>query len=174
MTNEPMTFTAGHQRFASRASRGGMRFLLYDKITSLEKGVAVRGTKSFTLSEECFRGHYRKAALVPGVLLIEAMAQLLGWLIIYTHDFKLTTFMSLIEKVHIPARFRPGFTAEIHGRLISTSQTDSLGAAEIYLQGDCIASVERIIYSHSRSADAEELMQWFSYYSGLDKSEFQV
>jgi 3-hydroxyacyl-[acyl-carrier-protein] dehydratase len=151
-----------------------MRFLLYDKIINLEKGASVRGTKSFTLSEECFRGHYKKAALVPGVLLIEAMAQLLGWLIIYSHDFKLTTFMSLIEKVDIPARLRPGFTAEIHGRLISTSKTDSLGAAEVYLGGDRIASVERIIYSHSRSADAEDLKQLFSYYSGLDKTEFQV
>src|SRR4030067_3081914 len=98
-----------------------MRFLYYDKITHIEKGKSVIGVKAFSLSEEFFRGHFKKVALVPGVIFIEAMAQLLGWLIIYTHDFNLSAIMSLIEDVQISSHLRPGFIADIHGEIISTS-----------------------------------------------------
>ena len=70
-----------------------MRLLLYDSITELRPGESIKGTKSFCLSEECFRRHFSKEAIIPGVMFIEAMAQLLGWLIIHTHDFRLSAVM---------------------------------------------------------------------------------
>ena len=100
-----------------------MRFLYYDAVTHLEKGKSIIGVKTFSLSEEFLRGHYKKIALVPAVIMIEAMAQLLGWLIIYSHDFRLSPIMSLIEGVTLSPRLRPGFKAEIHGQILSTSKT---------------------------------------------------
>jgi len=79
--------------------------------------------------------------------MIEAMAQLLGWLIIYSHDFHLMPIMSLIEDVTLTPHLRPGFKAEIHGQVVSSSKRDSLGKAQIYVDGKVIASVGRIIYS---------------------------
>lgn len=149
-----------------------MRLLLYDKITTLQKGESITGIKSFTLSEECFRGHFSKRALVPGVLFIETMAQLLGWLIIYSHDFGLSPYMSLIEDVRIPFDLRPDFSAEIHAQLLSTSNTDSLGSAQMVVNGELIASMGRIIYSHNQKVNSADLIQLFSYYSGFDKSQF--
>ena len=55
-----------------------MRFLYYDRIDNIEKGRSITGVKTFTLSEEFFRRHFTKQALVPGVIYVEAMAQLLG------------------------------------------------------------------------------------------------
>lgn len=144
-----------------------MRFLYYDRVTTIEKGRSIIGTKSFALSEEFFRRHYTKKALVPGVICLEAMAQLLGWLIIYSHDFNLSAIMSLVEGVRLPANLRPGFTAEIHAELLSTSRRDSLGKARILVSGEEIASVERLIFSHVSKVDRSELMTRFSYYSGL-------
>ena len=144
-----------------------MRFLFYDKITRIEKGKSITGVKSFALSEEFLRGHFRKIALVPGVILIEAMAQLLGWLIIYSHDFKLSAIMSLIENVNISSNLRPGFKADIHAEIVSTSKRDTLGRARIYADGELIASMDRIIYSHFQMDNPEELLQRFRYYSGL-------
>jgi len=106
-----------------------MRFLYYDKVNDIEKGKSITGIKTFTLSEEFFRGHFKKEALVPGVIYIEAMAQILGWLVIYSHDFKLSAIMSLVEDIKVPSKLRPGFTAELHGEIISTSRRDSLGRA---------------------------------------------
>lgn len=146
-----------------------MRFLYYDRVTNIEKGKSIAGVKTFSLSEEFFRGHFGKIALVPGVIFIEAMAQLLGWLIIYSHDFKLSAIMSLIEDVDIPFNLRPGFKADIHAEIISTSSRDSLGKAEVYVDGKLIASMNRIIYSHFHKVNPEELSDLFHYYSGLER-----
>jgi 3-hydroxyacyl-[acyl-carrier-protein] dehydratase len=139
-----------------------MRFLFYDKITEIEKGKSITGVKTFALSEEFHRGHFSKIALVPGVILIEAMAQLLS------HDFQLSAIMSLIEDVKVPTRLRPGFKADIQAEIISTSRRDSLGRALVSVEGKPIASMNRIIYSHFHKINREELMERFRYYSGLD------
>ena len=73
-----------------------MRFLYYDRVNNIDKGKSITGIKTFTLSEEFLRGHFQKTALIPGVIYIEAMAQILGWLVIYSHDFSLSAFMSLV------------------------------------------------------------------------------
>jgi 3-hydroxyacyl-[acyl-carrier-protein] dehydratase len=150
--------------------RAIMRFLYYDSVTQIEKGRRIVGVKTFSLSEEFLRGHYKKIPLVPGVIMIEAMAQLLGWLIIYSHDFYLSAIMSLIGDVTLPSRLRPGFKAEIHGEIISSSKRDSLGKAQIYVEGDLVASMGRIIYSHFPLMNREDLIQLFRYYSGLKGS----
>ncbi len=144
-----------------------MRFLYYDRVKNIEKGESITGIKTFTLSEEFFRTHFTKKAVVPGVIYIEAMAQILGWLVIYSHDFKLSAIMSLVEGVTISSQLRPGFTAELHGEIISTSRRDSLGRAHITVNGETVASMDRIIYSHIHRADSENLVRLFEYYSGL-------
>jgi len=143
-----------------------MRFLLYDQIISMKKGSSIVGTRCFNLSDEYFRGHFKKQAFVSGVFYIEAMAQLLGWLIIYSHDFTLSPFMSLLDNVWLLPALRPSFMAEIHAQLVSTSPTDSLGKAQMYVEGKLIASVDRIIYSHSDKVNPPQLKQLFCYYSG--------
>jgi 3-hydroxyacyl-[acyl-carrier-protein] dehydratase len=144
-----------------------MRFLYYDRIDNIEKGKSIVGAKTFTLSEEFFKKHFKKQALVPGVIYVEAMAQLLGWLIIYSHDFKLSAVMSLVEDVTVPSTLRPGFTAEIHGEIISTSRRDSLGKAWITVDGETVASLSRIIYSHVPKVNSQDLANLFYYYSGI-------
>ena len=148
-----------------------MRLLLYDRITILAPGESITGIKSFCLSEEYFRRHFSKEALIPGVMFIEAMAQLLGWLIIHTHDFRLSAVMSLIEDVKVAPDLRPGFSAEISGRLVSTSMSDSLGSARMGVDGREIASIGRIIYVHSSMADQDALRRMFRYYGGWEGTE---
>jgi 3-hydroxyacyl-[acyl-carrier-protein] dehydratase len=145
-----------------------MRFLFYDRIDHIEKNSTITGVKTFTLSEEFLRNHFKKKAIVPGVIFIEAMAQLLGWLVVYSHDFKLSSVMSLVQDVSVPLDRRPGFSAKIHAELVSTSQRDSLGRAWITDKGQEIARVDRIIYSHVRHVNAHALKRLFYYYSGIE------
>ncbi len=151
-----------------------MRFLFYDKVAEIEKGRRITGLKSFALSEEFMRRHFTKKALVPGVIMIEAMAQVLGWLVIYSHDFRISAVMSLIEGVTVLPALQPGVTVEIHGEIISTSKRDSLGRAWITLEGRTIASLDRIIFSHFHKVNQEELINRFCYYSGMDKEQIQA
>ncbi|MGC8493330.1 MAG: hypothetical protein ACP5SH_16505 [Syntrophobacteraceae bacterium] len=147
-----------------------MRLLFYDRISGLVPGESITGTKTFCLSEEYLRNHFRKEPLIPGVIYIEAMAQLLGWLVIRTHDFRFSAVMSLVEDVTVAPDLRPGFSAEITGRLISTSRSDSLGSATMTVDGKEIASIGRIIYVHSRAADPDGLRALFRYYGGNTKN----
>ncbi len=150
-----------------------MRLLFYDTVSVLTKGKYIRGAKSFASSEEFLRRHFGKKALVPGVVHIEAMAQLLGWLIIHAHDFRVTAVMSLIQGASVPPRLQPGVTVEIHGEIVSTSTRDSLGRAWMTRDGETIATLDRIIYSHFPAPDPAELADRFRYYGGLDKTFVQ-
>jgi 3-hydroxyacyl-[acyl-carrier-protein] dehydratase len=58
-----------------------MRFFLLDKITRWEVGVAAEGLKNVALSEDFFDDHFSRRPVMPGVLIIEGLAQLSGLLI---------------------------------------------------------------------------------------------
>ena len=51
-------------------------FLLVDRVTSIEPGVGAKGYKNLTANEEFFQGHFPHKPIMPGVLMIEALAQL--------------------------------------------------------------------------------------------------
>ena len=58
-----------------------MRFFLLDKITRWEVGVAAEGVKNVALSEDFFDDHFPRRPVMPGVLMLEGMAQLSGLLL---------------------------------------------------------------------------------------------
>ncbi|MEJ2684943.1 MAG: 3-hydroxyacyl-ACP dehydratase FabZ [Candidatus Sulfobium sp.] len=53
-------------------------FLLVDRIVELEPGVRATGIKNVTINEPFFQGHFPDQPIMPGVLIIEAMAQVAG------------------------------------------------------------------------------------------------
>lgn len=72
--------------------------LLVDRITGYEKGKRIVGTKNVTINEPFFQGHYPGHPIMPGVLIIEAMAQVGGLLLmdqVDDPDSKVVYFMSM-------------------------------------------------------------------------------
>src|SRR5690554_8103709 len=53
-------------------------FLLVDRVTEVEKGKSIKGYKNISFNEPFFTGHFPDNPIMPGVLIIEAMAQLSG------------------------------------------------------------------------------------------------
>lgn len=53
-------------------------FLLVDRITDLQEGKSISGYKNVTANEEFFNGHFPGKPVMPGVLILEAMAQISG------------------------------------------------------------------------------------------------
>ena len=91
--------------------------LLVDRILEIDDGKRIVGLKNVTANEQFFQGHFPGAPVMPGVLIIEAMAQTAAVLVVHTlgpeSEGKLVYFMSVDN-----ARFRrpvfPPATLEIH------------------------------------------------------------
>jgi 3-hydroxyacyl-[acyl-carrier-protein] dehydratase len=58
-----------------------MRYFLIDKVTELVPGERIRGVKNVTLSDEILHDHFPDFPIMPGVLILEAAAQLAGFLL---------------------------------------------------------------------------------------------
>ncbi len=143
-----------------------MRFLLFDRITRLDPGKRIEGVKCVSLTEEYLRGHFDRTPLVPGSLLIEAMVQLLGWLIITRHDYKLLVVLSVLEDVQVDADIRPGSTLKLFGELQGTNPKGSIGNAWAEIDGKEVARIGRVVYGHFPHPRPEVLRQRFTYYGG--------
>ncbi len=91
--------------------------LMIDRVIKVVTGESAVGIKNVSINEPFFQGHFPLRPVMPGVLIIEAMAQTAGVLVVHTlgHEAegKLVYFMTIDD-----ARFRkpvtPGDTAYIH------------------------------------------------------------
>jgi 3-hydroxyacyl-[acyl-carrier-protein] dehydratase len=91
-------------------------FLMIDKVLNLVADERATGVKNVSINEHYFQGHFPQRPVMPGVLIIEAMAQTAAVLVVHTlgpsFEGKLVYFMSVDE-----ARFRkpvfPGDTLHV-------------------------------------------------------------
>lgn len=122
-------------------------FLLVDRIVEYEEGKRVVGIKNVTLNEPFFQGHFPGAPVMPGVLIIEAMAQTAGVLMlgnIPDRDSKLVFFTGIdgakFRKPVVPGdqlrmelvvlRYRPRYIklrgqAYVDGHLVAEAEISS-------------------------------------------------
>ncbi|MGB1007522.1 MAG: 3-hydroxyacyl-ACP dehydratase FabZ [Thalassobaculaceae bacterium] len=92
-------------------------FLLVDRLVDIVKGERAVGIKNVTVNEPFFEGHFPSRPIMPGVLIVESMAQTAGCLVLHTlgtdADNKLVYFMTIDD-----ARFRrpvtPGDQMRVH------------------------------------------------------------
>lgn len=100
-------------------------FLLVDRILELEPGKRIVGLKNVTINEQFFQGHFPGAPVMPGVLIIEAMAQAAGVLIyreLPDRDQKLIYF-SGIENAKFRKPVVPGDQLRIEMEVLNRRST---------------------------------------------------
>jgi 3-hydroxyacyl-[acyl-carrier-protein] dehydratase len=86
-------------------------FLLVDRVLSLEKGKRIVGIKNVSINEPFFLGHFPGRPIMPGVLIVEAMAQLGGILALVSTPENLgkpAIFLLGLDKVRFRLPVTPG------------------------------------------------------------------
>ncbi len=89
-----------------------MRFVLIDRITAWEPGTRAEAIKNVTLSEDFFDDHFPLKPVMPGVLILEGVAQIAGLLLEESvrkeENRRVKALLSVIEKAKFRDFVRPG------------------------------------------------------------------
>jgi UDP-3-O-[3-hydroxymyristoyl] N-acetylglucosamine deacetylase/3-hydroxyacyl-[acyl-carrier-protein] dehydratase len=124
-------------------------FLLVDKIIFIDEATVV-GIKNVTYDESFFQGHFPEEAIMPGVLLVEALAQVGGVLVLNTVDEpeKYSTYFLKIDKVKFKQKVVPGDTvilkmelADIVRRGIVTMFGQAFVGNKLVVEGELTAQI---------------------------------
>ncbi len=118
--------------------------LLVDRITHFEPGRRIVGLKNVTINEPFFQGHYPGHPIMPGVLIIEAMAQVGGLLLMDTienPDEKVVYFMSL-NNVKWRRPVTPGDQLIFELELVQFRRSICKMRGEGYVDGRLVAEAE--------------------------------
>lgn len=102
-----------------------MRYLFIDCITELKSGKQIKGVKNVAMSEDFFEFHFPKNPVMPGVLMLEALTQLTGWLEAASSDFKNWFLINKVRKCNFYGFAFPGDQIELEVRLISETDADT-------------------------------------------------
>ena len=97
-------------------------FVLIDRILEREEGKRIVCLKNVTFNEEFFQGHFRDNPVMPGVLLIEAMAQASG-LLLRGEQAGMKVFLAQVKDVRFRETIAPGDSL-----LITATRTGGFGA----------------------------------------------
>jgi 3-hydroxyacyl-[acyl-carrier-protein] dehydratase len=118
-------------------------FLFVDKITRLELGKRATGIKYLTMEDDFFRGHFPGKPIMPGVLIVEAMAQVGGVMMLAPEENrgKLAYFLAA-ENVKFRKTVIPGdeLTLEVEADKIK-SRTGKV-RAKAFVDGKIVAEAD--------------------------------
>jgi UDP-3-O-[3-hydroxymyristoyl] N-acetylglucosamine deacetylase / 3-hydroxyacyl-[acyl-carrier-protein] dehydratase len=119
-------------------------FLLVDRILNLEEGRSVEGIKNVTINEPFFQGHFPGHPIMPAVLILEAMAQVGGLLLLTSVDDpndKLMYFMG-IDAAKFRRPVTPGDQLHLKLTLLRLKNRISKMKGEAYVDGQLVAEAE--------------------------------
>jgi 3-hydroxyacyl-[acyl-carrier-protein] dehydratase len=127
-----------------------MRFFLIDRITHWEVGVAAEATKNVALSEDFFDDHFPRRPVMPGVLMLEGMAQLSGLLLEASlqekHAKSAKAVLTVLEKTKFRAMVRPGDVLHYRAEVMSVNEAGGKVRATAR-RGDTLVTATEMVFA---------------------------
>ena len=118
-------------------------FLLIDTIEELESGVRAVGRKNVTFNEPYFAGHFPGNPVMPGVLILEALAQTGAVAILSLPENRgKTAYFAGIDKAKFKQMVRPGDALELETTIIRSKGPVGVGEAIATVNGKLAAKAE--------------------------------
>jgi len=121
-------------------------FLLIDNVTEFEPGKRIVGIKNVTFNEQFFIGHFPGRPIMPGVLIVEAMAQTGGILLLKDDDEvenKLVVFMS-IDKVKFRKSVVPGDQLVMELTMLKARSNTFKMGGKAFVKGELVCEAEML------------------------------
>ena len=113
-----------------------MRFYFVDKVLEFKKGSYIKGVKNVCMTEPFFTFHFQRYPVMPGVLIIESLAQLAGLMIEMSFDegsYK-KAILSIVDKTKFKFMVRPGDQIIMSAKLLSFAEKGAL--CEVFAEVD--------------------------------------
>lgn len=120
-------------------------FLLVDRILEMELGRRVVGIKSVTINEPFFPGHFPGHPIMPGVLILEAMAQVGGFLLMRSLDSqaeKKVMYFTGIDKAKFRRPVVPGDQIRFEIGILQLRRQVCRMRGEAFVEGKLVAEAE--------------------------------
>jgi 3-hydroxyacyl-[acyl-carrier-protein] dehydratase len=120
-------------------------FLMVDRVDTLEPGVMAKGVKAVSGNEWYFEGHFAEKKIMPGVLIIEAIAQLGGIALLTKEELKgKLAFLGKIKNARFNEMVVPGDLLELETSIDVIKGNVGIGAGKAYVRGRLVASCELV------------------------------
>lgn len=103
-----------------------MKFILIDRIKTIEPPGRITAVKTLSLAEEYLADHFPTFPVMPGVLMLEAMLQTAGWLVRVTQDFRYSMIvLEEAKNITYKSFVAPGGSMEVIAEAVEIGETSS-------------------------------------------------
>ena len=117
--------------------------LLIDRVDDIVDDKKVIAKKNVTVNEPFFQGHFPHEPVMPGVLIVESMAQAGAVLLLSLEQFKgKTAYFASIDKAKFRQKVTPGDTLTLEVEMIKLKSSIGVGKGVAYVDGKKVAEAE--------------------------------
>src|SRR6516162_8252889 len=118
-----------------------MRFNLVDRIVAVEPGRSLQAVKNLTLGEEYLADHFPTFPVLPGVLMLEALAEAGAWLLRLTEDFRHSIIvLREARNVKYGTFMEPGKNLVVTAEMVESTDTDAVLKGKGEVEGNSTVS----------------------------------
>jgi len=121
-----------------------MRYLLIDKIISLEVNDNIVALKNVALSEDIFTDHFIAYPVMPGALIIESFAHAGTALLEISSDYKTKALMVMVERAKFRKFVHPGDQLIVKMNILSQDSESARLAGVVYVNEDAVADARMV------------------------------